>query len=400
MERTTTEQGIPSTKPAHTIRFITYGAFFAFFLFGFIDNIKGPTLPALLSDLNFSYAQGGTIVFGAYMGFLVATLLTGPLSDIAGKKAVIFVCCLCFFVGISAYAAFHTFWLLTLAMTAIGLGLGSVEVGANLIVVDLYHQEKGKYLNLLAFFHGVGSMVAPLYAGRMLAAGMSWQQVYQFSLPLVIALFLYFLFVKYPRTASSESNSLDLKKIGKSVFTGEMLLFYIAIALYVGAEIGIGAWLVEFLQKTKSQSVMRSSFYLSLFFGGITLGRFVGSFLVGKIGYLKILFITSVASSICLAIGTFGPPALAFFIPLAGLFFAIVFPTITAAVSELHQENVGTILGILFAFAGVGGALGPWLVGVMTDYHGLYIGFGMNALFCIIMSLMFMLLLKHIQKTT
>ncbi len=145
---------------------------------------------------------------------------------------------------------------------------------------------------------------------------------------------------------------------------------------------------------------MRSSFYLSLFFGGITLGRFVGSFLVGKIGYLKILFITSVASSICLAIGTFGPPALAFFIPLAGLFFAIVFPTATAAVSELHQENVGTILGILFAFAGVGGALGPWLVGVMTDYYGLYIGFGMNALFCLIMSLMFMLLLKHIQKKT
>ena len=399
MENAATEQTIPIATPMRTIRLITYGAFFAFFLFGFIDNIKGPTLPALLSDLNFSYAQGGTIVFGAYIGFLVATLLTGPLSDIAGKKAVILVCCLSFFIGISAYAGFHAFWPLTLAMSAIGFGLGSVEVGANLMIVDLYHQEKGRYLNLLAFFHGVGSMVAPLYAGRLLATGVSWRQVYQFSLPLVIALFLYFLFVKYPRIRSSESTSLDLKKIGKSVFTGEMLLFYIAIALYVGAEIGIGAWVVEFLQKAKSQSVMRSSLYLSLFFGGITLGRFVGSFLVGKISYLKILFLTSLASSICLAIGTFGPPAMAFFIPLAGLFFAIVFPTTTAAVSELHKENVGTILGILFAFAGIGGALGPWLVGVMTDVSGLYVGFGMNALFCIIMSLVFLLLLKHVQKT-
>ena len=399
MENTAADQTIPATTPLQTIRFITYGAFFAFFLFGFIDNIKGPTIPALLADLNFSYAQGGTIVFGAYIGFLIATLLTGPLSDIAGKKAVIFVCCISFFVGISAYTGLNTFWPLTIAMTAIGFGLGAIEVGGNLIIVDIYHQNKGKYLNLLAFFHGLGSMVAPLYAGRLLAAQRSWRQVYQFSLPLVFALLLYFLFMKYPRTASSESNSLDLKKIGKSVFTAEMLVFYIAIALYVGAEIGIGAWVVDFLQKAKSQSVMRSSLYLSLFFGGITLGRFVGSFLVGKIGYLKILFLTSVAAAICLAIGTFGPPALAFFIPLAGLFFSIVFPTTTAAVSELHRENVGTILGILFAFAGVGGAIGPWLVGVVNDWLGLYAGFAMVLLFCIIMAGMFMIHLRYFQKT-
>ena len=399
MEDTVTDHKIPAERPVKAVRLITYGAFFAFFLFGFIDNIKGPTLPALLADLNFSYAQGGTIIFGAYIGFLIATLVTGPLADIAGKKAVIFVCCICFIIGISAYAGLHAFWLLTIAMTAIGLGLGAIEVGGNLIVVDLYHQDKGRYLNLLAFFHGVGSMVAPLYAGRLLAAHVSWRQVYQFSLPLVIALFLYFLFLKYPRAASSESNTLDLKKIGKSVFTAEMLVFYIAIALYVGAEIGIGAWLVEFLQKAKSQSVMGSSLYLSLFFAAITLGRFVGSFWVEKIGYLRILFLSSIASALCLAIGTFGPPALAIFIPLAGLFFSIVFPTTTAAVSGLHKENVGTILGILFAFAGVGGALGPWLVGVVNDWLGLHAGFGMILLFCIVMAGMFLLHLRHFYKT-
>lgn len=132
MKETVAEQAIPGAMPIQTIRLITYGAFFSFFLFGFIDNIKGPTIPALLADLNFSYAQGGTLVFGAYIGFLIATLLTGPLSDIAGKKAVILVCCLCFFVGINAYAGFSAFWPLTFHgcnRTGFRLGRGRGQPG-------------------------------------------------------------------------------------------------------------------------------------------------------------------------------------------------------------------------------------------------------------------------------
>ncbi|RME56051.1 MAG: hypothetical protein D6790_15315, partial [Caldilineae bacterium] len=54
---------------------LTIGGFFSFFAFGFIDNLKGPTLPALLADMSFDYAQGGTILLGAYLGFLIATLV-------------------------------------------------------------------------------------------------------------------------------------------------------------------------------------------------------------------------------------------------------------------------------------------------------------------------------------
>ena len=91
----------PGQKTGLAIRLMTYGAFFSFFLFGFADNLKGPTLPALLKDLNFNYSLGGTIFLGAYLGFLVATLLTGPLSDVTGKKVVIFVACVCLFLGIA-----------------------------------------------------------------------------------------------------------------------------------------------------------------------------------------------------------------------------------------------------------------------------------------------------------
>jgi len=384
---------LATTSRSTVIKLITYGAFLSFFVFGFVDNLKGPTLSALLDDLNFSYSFGGTLVMSAYLGFLIATLVTGALSDIAGQKVVIFTACACLLGGIIAYSMASMFLILAMAMLVIGLGIGSLELGGNSIIVDLHHQGKGRYLNLLAFFHGVGSMVAPLYAGLLLTAGLSWRSIYQSAILVVLLLLVYFLLVKYPKSDTSESNKLDLKHLGKSAFTGEMILFYAVLAIYVAAEIGIGTWLVEFLQKSKFQSVAMSSFYLSLFFGGITVGRLIGSFLVERIGYLKSMLYASLASIVCVATGIFAPASLAFFLPLTGLFFSIIFPTATAAASDLHKENVGTVLGLLFTFAGVGGMLGPWLVGIFSDWLGIQLGFGLILMYCLGMSLIFGLLM-------
>jgi FHS family glucose/mannose:H+ symporter-like MFS transporter len=400
MQRKAQESMSSKPNPSTSVKLITYGAFLAFFMFGFVDNLKGPTLPTLLDDLDFSYSVGGTILLGSYFGFLVATLLTGPLSDIAGKKVIIFVACACLFVGMIGYSLFSLFWTLTLAMIVLGLGMGALEVGGNLIIVDLHPRNRGRYLNLLAFFHGIGSMLVPLYAGQLLDAGVSWRSIYQSGVLIVMLLFVYFLRVKYPQAATSAKNKLDLKKLGRSAVAGDMVLYYVAIAIYVAAEIGLASWLVEFLQQAKSQSVTLSTLFLSLFFGAITVGRFMGSFFVERVGYHKSVLIASAASVLCVTIGTFAPSALAFLIPLTGLFFSIIFPTITAAVSDLHQENVGTILGLLFTFGGIGGMLGPWTIGVFSDRLGIQLGFGTIAVFCLAMTILFGLLVGKRQQSS
>ncbi len=374
---------------------ITACVFFAFFLFGFTDNMKGPALPALLQDLNFNYAQGGTILLGAYAGFLVATLLTGALSDTIGKKTVIIIAGIALLSGITGYSSFSSFLALITAMAVIGLGLGSLEVGANTIIVDLYSQDRGRYLNMLAFFHGVGSMAAPIYAGQLLTADLSWRSIYRLSLILVTLLLIFILLVRYPKKTQASENRIALKTLGRSLFSGDMLLFFFFITVYVAAEIGMASWIVEFLKKAKSHSIMLSSIYLSLFFGGITLGRFLGSFWVYRIGYLKTMLLASAGSIITVSIGIFGPPVLVFFLPFTGIFFSIMFPTVTAAVSDLHRENVGTLLGILFTFAGLGGALGPWAIGLSCHSLGIARGFGMILFFCFAMFGALLLLMRR-----
>ena len=162
-----------SLTPAH-LWLLTVGGFYAFFVFGFVDNLKGPTLPALLRDLEFSYSQGGTILFAAYLGFMVATLLTGVLADAAGIKMVLLLAGVSLVVGLTAFSLVGSFWLLAAALFVVGLGLGAIEVGGNGLIVDLHSLKRGRYLNLLAVFHGVGSLVVPLFAAQLLAAAFTW----------------------------------------------------------------------------------------------------------------------------------------------------------------------------------------------------------------------------------
>lgn len=379
----------------NTILLLTGGSFFAFFVFGFTDNLKGPTLPALLQDLGLNYSLGGTILFGTYVGFLIATLVTGILADVVGKKAVILIAGFCLALGVGGYSTFRSAGLLTTAMLVLGLGLGALELGSNAIIVDLHTERKGRYLNMMSVFHGLGSMLAPLYAGWLLTANISWRSVYRWDYIIITVLILFFLLVSYPKGSTSHSERIDFKNLGKAAFTREMGWFYLTIALYVATELGIASWIVEFLQKARAHTVAQSTQSLSLFFALIMLGRILGSIFVERIGYLRLILIASLGVTGCLALGLFGPVRLALCLPLSGFFLSIIFPTITAAASDLHQENTSSILGLLFTFAGVGGMFGPWLVGLASDAVGINLGFGMNLLFSGLMAISIFILMER-----
>jgi fucose permease len=332
--------------------------------------------------LNFSYSQGGGILFGAYLGFVIATLLAGPLSDLLGNRLILLAAALFIALGTVGMSNAATYALLFSAMLVIGLGMGAIEVGGNGLIVGLHPQAQGRFLNLLATFHGVGSLLAPLYAAWLLAGNGSWRQVFLYSLPLALLLAILFLLTKGPSTTQQERHTFDWAALRRSGFSPTMLFFYLAIGLYVATELGIANWIVEYLIKSKGLAQTTASYYLSGFFGCIMVGRLVGSVVVERIGYLRSVWLATVGTLLCLLVALVAPPALAFFLPLSGLFCSIIFPTLTAAVARLHPQNTGTILGLLFTAGGIGGALGPAIMGVASDAWGIQWGFGLAALFC------------------
>jgi fucose permease len=156
----------------------------------------------------------------------------------------------------------------------------------------------------------------------------------------------------------------------------------------------MASWMVEYLQKIHTLSVGRSTQALSLFFGLVMVGRLVGSFFIERVGYLHSVLWASLAGSACLALGLYAPGGLVILIPASGFFLSIIFPTITAAVSSAQSKNLSTTLGLLFTFAGFGGILGPWLVGVAGDVGGIQFGFSLNLAFCLLTAAAVFVLLR------
>lgn len=376
----------------YTITLITSICFLAFFLFGFTDNLKGPTLPAMLTEMKIDYATGGNIFFGEYLGFLIATMLTGVIADKFGLKSVLVFAGICLVIGVSGYSTVQSTLLLSISLFIIGLGLGAFELGPNAVIVEIYKERKGLFLNLMAVLHGLGSLAAPLFVSWLLAQGNSWRIAYRWDLALVALFLLLAIILRFPK--AEEKTQIDFSHIRNIAFKGSLPVFYFAIAIYVAAEIGVASWLVAYLQDFLGSTESVSNLALSLFFALLMIGRLIGGFFVHRLGYVRSILFAGLGAAICLALGTL--TNFSFFLPITGFFFSIIFPTITAAVSDSHTENINTILGTLFTFAGLGGVVGPWLIGWTSTNIDLRAGFALNIVF----SFLFVLSIAYLMKGT
>ncbi|MBL8061682.1 MAG: MFS transporter [Anaerolineales bacterium] len=377
---------------------ITAICFLAFFLFGLTDNLKGPTLPPMLAELNINYGTGGNIFFSEYVGFLIATLVTGILADRFGLKLVIVLAGVFLAIGVGGYSLLNTPFLLSASIFIIGIGLGAFELGPNAVIVSIYHKQKGLYLNLMSVMHGLGSMIAPLFASWLFSMEVSWRIVYRWDLLLIGVFLLLALLLKFPQP--EEKSALDFRSIPQVAFRRHMPFYYVAMLFYVASEIGLASWMVVYLQDARGLDTAASNNYLAFFFGMLMLGRFLGSFIVSRLGYLLSTLLASLLAIISLVIGIF--TSFSLFLPLTGLFFSIIFPTLTAAASDAEHENTNTILGVLFTFSGLGGVVGPWLVAWSSDLFGLQAGFTTTLLLTGLTFLFILILYKrsrHEQNT-
>ncbi len=373
---------------------LTFVCFVSYFLFGFIDNMKGATLSSVLDEMHFSYTSGANIVLSEYFGFVIATLLTGIIADILGKKSVMVIAGFFLFIGAAGYSLSQSINGFLCTFFLVGIGCGALELGGSVTISDLYGEGRGKYLNLLSCFHGVGSMVVPLFVSQIATRGYTWRTSYRWSLGLVALFLLFCLITKFPGLQPVDKKNNAPANSRRKIFSKRVIYLFVVMFSYVATEIGLATWLANFLIKEKALSFTLSSAYLSLYFASIMIGRFVGSFVVGRVGYLRIMLYCGCGAIITLVLGIYGSAPLSIFIPLTGLFYAILFPTTTALVSDSVVGKPGTALGLLFCCGGIGGMIGPWLSGIVNDTLGLRYGMSINIIFCLIIVLTIGLLHK------
>ncbi len=390
-----------------------------FFLWGFITVLVDSLIPRLRELFTLTYFQAGLVqfaFFGAY--FLLSIPASYILSKIGYKKGIILglltmaTGCLLFYPA----ASFRVFGIFMLAYFILAGGMTILQVAANPFVAVLGSEEgASSRLNLSQAFNSLGTAIAPAVGALFilsdtiktedeiaslsetaketyLASEASAVQLPFLGLALFIGLIaLIFLFAKLPALINERSTGTysDALK-NKNLVLGVLGIFF-----YVGAEVAIGSYLVNYFLDMNLVSVIKENglmtsiaegilnsgltdndnkaivgVFVTFYWSGAMIGRFVGSYLtkIMKPGKVLGIFATCAIILIVTSISTTGLVSM-WSILAVGLFNSIMFPTIFTlsidGLGELKPKASG-----LLCTAIVGGALIPPLYGYFTDIIG------------------------------
>lgn len=364
-----------------------------FFMWGFITCLNDILIPylKLLFDLN--YTQAMLIQFCFFSAYFVVSVPAGMLVSRIGYKAGIVTGLLIAGAGCLLFvpaAAMHVYGMFLFALFVLASGITILQVAANPYVSVLGKPETApSRLTMTQAFNSLGTTVAPFFGAWLIFGGMDAPQPvagavtestvqvpYLILAASLIVLAMVFAWLKLPAMGKKETvEALPLG--GEAWKQRHLVLGALGIFVYVGAEVGIGSFLAIYLSMPEigGMSAAAASHYISWYFGGAMVGRFIGALVMQKINPGKVLAFNALMAVLLLAITILSSGKLAMWsLLLVGLCNSIMFPTIfSLAIAGLKQyTSQGS--GIL-CLAIVGGAILPLLQGMLADHLGVQLAF-------------------------
>jgi FHS family L-fucose permease-like MFS transporter len=373
-----------------------------FFMWGFITSLNDILIPHLKAIFTLSYVQAMLIQFSFFGAYFVMSMPSGFLVEKLGyRRGIIIglstagVACLGFYPA----ASMQSYPLFLAALFVLASGITLLQVAANPYVTILGPSDTAaSRLNLTQAFNSLGTTVGPflgsmfilsaaLSAGEAVDTAREIQTVQGPYLVLAGLLFLIAIVfsqfklpvVKGTDATTAAADDHNVPSVWKHT---HLVLGAVAIFMYVGAEVAIGSLLVNFMAQPEVGGLNESTAgrYLSLYWGGAMVGRFIGALVLRKIkpGYVLAFNAACAIALLLIAIGMAGKTAM-WAVLAIGLFNSIMFPTIfTLGVAKLGRHT-GEGSGVL-CMAIVGGAIVPVIQGYFADTIGLLASFFVPAI--------------------
>jgi len=390
-----------------------------FFLWGFLTVLVDFLIPRLKEIFTLTYFQAGLVQFAFFMAYFLLSIPAGfILSKIGYKKGIILglltmaLGCLLFYPA----AEFRTFSIFLIAYFILAGGMTILQVAANPFVAVL-GDKKGasSRLNLAQAFNSLGTAIAPAIGATFLLSdtikttaeidvlseieksayyiseAVAVQTPFILLSVCIVALAVIFAFVKLPSIIKTVSNSGYTKVLKNKV----LMMGAFAILVYVGAEVAIGSYLVNYFIDMNMHLVIQSTpwmnniainilntdlasldkraivgAFVTFYWSGAMIGRFVGAYLTSKNNPSKVLGFFAIGALLVIIISMNTVGLLSMWSILAvGLFNSIMFPTIFTLSIQDIEELKPQASGILCTMI-VGGAIIPPLYGFITDLSG------------------------------
>ena len=369
-----------------------------FFVISFLTNIIGPLVPDIIQSFGLSLTMAAFLPFAFFVAYGVMSIPSGILIEMYGEKKVMVFAFLISSLGAFLFAlnAHYIFYLVSLFF--IGTGMAMLQVAINPLLRAIGGEKDFAFNSVLGqLFFGLASFLSPLVYSYVVinssdsVQDSSWitQLLQKVTIPnfewislywifAIISLLMVFvlLMVKFPMVERKEDEKAGALATHLMLLKQPMvLLYFFAIFCYVGTEQGIANWISQFLSVYHDiDPQTQGAKTISNFWGMMTLGTLLGLVLLKFLDSRKVLIVTSVASIVALFIGLFGNSSQALIaFPTIGFFIATMWSIIISLALNSVAEAHGSFSGILVTGI-VGGAVIPFIVGVLGDLYGLRIG--------------------------
>jgi FHS family L-fucose permease-like MFS transporter len=348
-----------------------------FFFFGFITCLNDILVPYLKAAFTLDYGQAALIQLCFFGAYGVMSIPASRLIEKVGYKHGVIIGfiitamgCVLFWPAVS----YRTYGLFLMALFVLATGIVILQVAANPYVAALGSTETASSrLTMTQALNSLGTFLAPFFGSYFILSslnlsgsvdGVKWPYLF-IALVLILSAFI-FSRVQLPdlRTTHEDGGFASLFK------SKNFIMGMIGIFVYVGAEVGIGTFFVNYAIENMGLAEADAAKLVAFYWGGAMVGRFIG------IATLKVwrpgivLAVHGLISTILIivSIKTTGETSV-YSLLFVGIFNSIMFPTIfTLALKDLksHEKASG-----LLATSIIGGAIIPFIMGQFADSIGL-----------------------------
>ncbi|HEX8485314.1 MAG TPA: sugar MFS transporter [Sphingomonas sp.] len=373
-----------------------------FFMWGFITVINGTLLPHLRSVFDLNYTQTTLIESVWFIAYFIASIPSAKLIERIGYQKSLVTGLLVMAAGAAGMvlaATLPSYGVTLVMLFVIASGITLLQVAANPYVAVVGPPETASSrLNLVQALNSAGTMLAPIFGAYLILgrskggtseAGTVLTQaerladaqsvVLPYVLVAVVLVVLAIVIARFPLPAMGQATSRMAKEERRhhSLWKHRNLVFGIpAIFIYLIAEIGVANLFVNFVSQPDIANVTneQAGRYLTFLWGGMMIGRFVGSAIMQKVAAEKVLAAASIGAFVVMLVATFTTGGVAMWALISvGLFHSIMFPTIFTlgirGLGPLTEEGSGLLI-----MAIAGGAL-VIVQGWLADRYGLQMSF-------------------------
>lgn len=362
-------------EPRVSRRRLFAAAAVAMFVFGMLIALLGTLfgLPAMRERLGIDLAQQGDLFSVLFTGLLVATAVVGPLLDRFGSKPVMVSASAMVAAALTAMATARGFGVAAAAALLLGVGGGWLNTASNALVSDVFPDQRGRMLNLLGSFFGVGALFVPLVVSAAFES---------LSVPGVMALCAAVagagtaisLALRFP--PPHEGAAFSLRGVLSAARYEGVALLAALLLFEAGNEAALSGWTSTYIGAMGWSPRLATLVLLGYWVVAIA-GRAASARLQAWAGKTRLVIgsaLVAVAGCTVLLAAAGWLPGLVAGAWLTALGFSAIFPTVLAIAGDRYERFAGTIFGLLFTVGNVGSISFPWALGHISQSAGLRAG--------------------------